>query len=88
METDLITKHKRRIARAGPKLWNFLKNLKPHDILSGQEGLLIMNAYGIRPEDVVFFLDVLGVGIKVLEFEKLVIEQNVRIKQAVPKNQS
>lgn len=68
MSDDLIESNKRRIRRAGPELWNFMKSLKPQQILSGTEAMKIVDTYGIRPSDLVFFLSIIDVEIQMEEF--------------------
>jgi hypothetical protein len=78
---QILENHKRRIKRAGPKLWDGMQCLVGETgTLSGILCLEICNTYGIRMCDLMLFLDILTVKYDFDEWYSLKKEQEERFK--------
>jgi alanyl-tRNA synthetase len=66
--------HKRRVARGGKALWNFILTMSLEKI-SGKMAMKIKDTYGFSPQDVIFICAIKGVEIDMEEFEDLLKEE-------------
>ena len=78
---QILESHKKRIFRAGPKLWKYVSNLCCEDIVTGKKALDICNAYGLKMTDLMFFFDILGVKYDFDEWYRLEEEQQQQLKK-------
>jgi hypothetical protein len=81
---QILENHKRRIKRAGPKLWDALERLPGETAMIPGEFLLeICNTYGLRMIDLMLFLDIINVKYDFDEWYRLHSEQQERVKNSV-----
>lgn len=74
-QPDLDCLNKRRISRCGSCLWEYVTKIKKGDVIPAKKAIEIVDCYGIRYSDLIFFLSILGASVEMDGLYKLIEER-------------